>query len=126
MRHPKNLYYHPEHTWLRVKGNKAWVGITDFAQKELGEIVYLELPQVGTEIKQGESFTKIESVKAVSDVYGPASGEIVEINEELLDYPDIINQDPYEQGWMLVIKLADPDEIGNLLDAQAYVVSLQK
>jgi glycine cleavage system H protein len=118
--YPDDLKYHPEHTWARIEGDTATVGITYYAQDQLGEIVFLELPEVGTEVKAGEPFGEIESVKSVSDVYSPVNGEIVETNPEVVEAPEIINEDCYGKGWMIKVKLADPSGVEDLLDAAAY------
>ncbi|MEJ5185570.1 MAG: glycine cleavage system protein GcvH [Candidatus Geothermincolales bacterium] len=118
--YPDDLKYHPEHTWARIEGDTATVGITYYAQDQLGEIVFLELPEVGTEVKAGEPFAEIESVKSVSDVYSPVNGEIVETNSEVVEAPEIINEDCYGKGWMIKVKLSDPSGVDELLDAEAY------
>ncbi len=117
---PEELKYTKDHEWARIEGETAVVGITDYAQSELGDIVYVELPEVGTPVKQGESFGTIEAVKAVSDLFAPLSGEVIEVNTELENSPEVINQDPYGKGWMIKIKISDPKEIENLLDKAAY------
>jgi glycine cleavage system H protein len=120
MEFPEELQYTEEHEWLLVEGDIVTVGITDFAQDALGDVVFVELPQVGTILEAGKPFGVVESVKAVSDIYAPVSGEVVEINEDLPDAPEVINTSPYEDGWMIKIKVADPAEIKDLLDAEAY------
>jgi len=117
---PADLLYTKEHEWAEIDGDVATIGITDYAQGELGDIVFVELPQVGDSVHQGDSFGTIEAVKAVSDLYAPLSGEVVEVNEELADAPEVINQSPYEDGWMLKIKLSDPSEKGGMLSADDY------
>ncbi|RMG65973.1 MAG: glycine cleavage system protein GcvH [Calditrichaeota bacterium] len=117
---PEELYYTKDHEWARVEGDTATVGITDYAQSELGDIVYVELPEVGTTVKQGESFGTIEAVKAVSDLYAPLSGEVTEVNTNLEDSPELVNQDPYGAGWMIKIKISNPDEVNNLLSKADY------
>ena len=117
---PPDLKYTKEHEWARVEGDRARVGITHFAQEQLGDVVFVELPKVGTRVTALKTFGVVESVKAVSDLYAPLSGEIVEVNAELPKKPELVNQDPYGQGWMLVIKLSTPAEVGQLLDAAAY------
>ena len=117
---PPDLKYTKEHEWARIEGDRARVGITHFAQEQLGDVVFVELPKVGTRVSALKTFGVVESVKAVSDLYAPLSGEIVEINAELPKKPELVNQDPYGQGWMLVIKLSTPAEVGQLLDAAAY------
>ena len=121
MQFPENLKYTKEHEWVKVEDNSIGVvGITDFAQSELGDIVYVELPQIGKKVKQLEPFGTIEAVKAVSDLFSPLSGEVIEVNEKLKDSPDLINKDPYGEGWIIKIKIADINELNNLLSAQDY------
>ncbi|MFQ5794767.1 MAG: glycine cleavage system protein GcvH [Candidatus Bipolaricaulia bacterium] len=120
MLYPKDLKYSDEHEWVRLEDGKVRVGITDYAQDQLGDVVYIEFPQVGTEVQQGKSFIVVESVKTVSDVYAPASGTVVEINEALEDAPELINESPYEQGWMAIIAPQDVSELDALMDADAY------
>jgi glycine cleavage system H protein len=117
---PKELRYSEDHEWIKVEGNKARIGITEFAQSELGDIVFMELPEVGDEIALGESFGSVESVKTVSELNAPISGKIVEINEELGDEPQFVNESPYEKGWMIVVELSDESQIDNLLSAEKY------
>ncbi len=118
--YPEDLKYHPEHAWAKIEGNMATLGITYYAQDQLGEIVFLELPSVGTEVKAGEPYAEIESVKSVSDVYSPVNGTIVETNQEVTEAPEIINEDCYGAGWMVKVELADPSGVDDLLDAAAY------
>ena len=120
MHHPDNLRYSKSHEWIRVEGDRATVGITDFAQHELGDVVYLDLPKVGQTFRAGAAFGTVESVKAVSDLYAPVSGEVVEVNEALPDAPEGINSSPYDTGWMIRLKLSDPSEVDSLMDAAAY------
>lgn len=117
---PANLKYTKEHEWVKVEGNIAIVGITYFAQDQLGDVVFVELPAVGRTLKAHEQFGVVESVKTVSDLYSPVSGKVVEINTELEGAPELVNQGPYEQGWMLKIELANPAELDQLLDAAGY------
>ncbi len=117
---PEDLRYTREHEWARMKGEKVVVGITDFAQDQLGDVVYVELPDVGDPVKKGESFGVVESTKAVSELFAPISGKVVEVNDPLSDAPETINEDPYEEGWMIVIEPSDPGELGSLMDAKAY------
>ena len=119
MAYPAEFKYTKDHEWMRLSGDRAKVGITDYAQKQLGDVVYVELPEIGTKLKQGQSFGTIESVKAVSELYSPASGEVVEVNAALKDKPEVVNSDPHG-SWMIVLKLADPTEVGSLLDAAQY------
>ena len=109
---PKNLKYHREHDWVRVDGDTAVFGLTTFAQESLGDIVYIELPEVGTDVTAGAPYAEVESVKAVSDVYAPLSGSIVEINEEVVDAPELINESPFDEGWLIKVKLSDPGRAG--------------
>jgi len=117
---PEELRFTEDHEWVLVEEDVVTVGITDFAQESLGDIVFVELPNVGTKVEAGKAFGVVESVKAVSDVYAPVSGQIVEINEELPDAPEVINTSPYEDGWMVKIKLEDSSELDELMDADAY------
>jgi len=123
--YPDDLLYHPEHDWARVQGDEATFGITWYAQDQLGEVVFFDPPQIGAQVKQNEPYTEVESVKAVSDVFAPLSGEIVAINDSLADKPELINDDPYGDGWLARVKLADPSEAGSLLDAAAYEATLE-
>ena len=118
--YPSDLKYTKDHEWVKIDGATAKVGITDYAQKALGDVVYLELPEVGRTLKKGEVFGTIESVKAVSEVYSPITGEVVEVNTELKDHPELVNQEPYGKGWILKIRIADPKERAGLMDAAAY------
>jgi glycine cleavage system H protein len=120
MAYPDDLRYSKEHEWVRVDGSRATIGITSFAADELGDIVFVELPEVGTAIKQFATFGVVESVKAVSDLYTPASGEVVEVNEALRDAPELLNSDPFGEGWIARLELADPSELDALMDAAAY------
>lgn len=117
---PDDLLYSKEDEWVRVEGDEAVLGITDYAQDELSDIVYVELPDEGQTFQEGDSFGVVESVKAASDLYMPISGEIVAVNEDLPDAPEIVNSDPYGQGWMIRIGIADPGELESLLDPAAY------
>ena len=118
--YPEDLKYHREHDWARVEGDEAVLGITWFAQDALGELVHFEPPQSGTTIARDEPYGEIESVKAVSDVIAPLSGEIIEVNQKVVDAPETVNEDPYGDGWLVRIRLADPTEAEGLLDVQAY------
>jgi glycine cleavage system H protein len=122
--YPDDLLYHPEHDWARIDGDVATFGITWFAQDSLGEIVFFDPPKVGAEIAAGEPYTEVESVKAVSDVVAPLSGEIIEVNEALGDNPEKINDDPYGEGWLVRVRLSDPSETKGLIDASAYEATL--
>ncbi|MCO5315438.1 MAG: glycine cleavage system protein GcvH [Solirubrobacterales bacterium] len=123
--YPEDLKYHPEHDWARIEGDEAVLGVTWYAQDALGEVVFFEGPNVGDELKQGEPYAEVESVKSVSDVIAPLSGEVVAVNETLADAPESINADPYGSGWLVRIRLADPAEAGSLMDAGAYADGLE-
>jgi glycine cleavage system H protein len=118
--YPEDLRYHPEHDWARVAGEEATFGITWYAQDALGEVVFFDPPQVGTPVTKDDTYAEVESVKAVSDVYAPLSGEIVAVNEALSESPETINDDPYGEGWLVRVKLADSAEVNELLDVGAY------
>jgi glycine cleavage system H protein len=122
--YPDDLLYHPEHDWVRLDGDNATFGITWFAQDALGEVVFFDPPEVGTKVTKDEPYAEVESVKAVSDVIAPLSGEIVEVNTALADKPEAINDDPYGDGWLVRVRLADEGERDSLLDASAYTGSL--
>jgi glycine cleavage system H protein len=122
--YPEELLYHPEHDWVRLDGDTATFGITWFAQDALGEVVFFELPEVGSTVAKDEPYAEVESVKAVSDVIAPMSGEIVEVNAALSDSPETINEDPYGEGWLVRVKLSEPSERDALLDAAAYTGTL--
>lgn len=122
--YPDDLLYHAEHDWARIDGDIATFGVTWFAQDALGEVVFFDPPTVGSSTTAGESYAEVESVKAVSDVVAPLSGEIVEVNEALGDKPEAINDDPYGDGWMVKVRLSDPSETESLLDAAAYTSQL--
>ncbi len=117
---PSNLKYTKDHEWIRIEDGTGVVGITDYAQGELGDVVFVELPAVGTKIQQGKQFGTIEAVKTVSDIYAPISGEIIELNAALKDSPEIVNKEPYTGGWMVKIKIENKSELNNLLDAAKY------
>jgi glycine cleavage system H protein len=120
MANPDDLSYSKEHEWVRVDGSRATIGITSFAANELGDIVFVELPEPGASLSQFGTFGVVESVKAVSDLYAPVSGEVVEVNEALRDAPELLNSDPFGEGWIAKVELADPAELDNLMDAAAY------
>ncbi|MFI4984771.1 MAG: glycine cleavage system protein GcvH [Solirubrobacterales bacterium] len=122
--YPEDLLYHPEHDWARVEGEQATLGITWFAQDALGEVVFFDLPAVGTSVSKDAPYAEVESVKAVSDVVAPLSGEIVEVNDSLAEDPQLINEDPYGEGWLVKVRLADPSERDALMDARSYAASL--
>ncbi|MDQ0857512.1 glycine cleavage system protein GcvH [Bacillus sp. V2I10] len=121
MNTPKELRYSEEHEWVKVEGEKVRIGITDFAQSELGDIVFVELPEVGDEIKADEPFGSVESVKTVSELYAPISGKVVEINEDLDDSPEFVNESPYEKAWMIVIEPSNVSDVDSLMTAEQYV-----
>jgi glycine cleavage system H protein len=123
---PDELSYSKDDEWARPKGARVVVGITDYAQKQLGDIVYVELPVVGTTLHQGDVFGVVESVKAVSDLYAPVSGEVVEINSDLASRPEIVNEDCYGDGWLIALALDDPAEVDDLLDAAAYARHIEE
>ena len=118
--YPDDLRYHPEHDWARIEGDTATFGVTWYAQDALGEVVFYEPPEVGKEVRKDEAYAEVESVKAVSDVYAPLSGEVTEVNTSLAENPENINQDPYGDGWMVKVKLSDPSDAEALMDAAAY------
>ncbi len=118
--YPQDLKYDREHEWVRLDGDVATIGISDFAQDQLGEVVYVDLPTAGDAVNAGESFGEVESVKSVSELFSPVSGEILEVNDALGDAPETVNEDPYGDGWMIKVKLADTSEVAGLMDAAAY------
>jgi len=118
--YPEDLSYHPEHDWARIDGDVATFGVTWYAQDALGEVVFYDPPEVGATVTKDQTYAEVESVKAVSDVFAPLSGEIVEVNGALADSPEKVNQDPYGEGWMVKVRLSDPGEVGTLLDVGAY------
>jgi glycine cleavage system H protein len=120
MNTPKDLRYSAEHEWVKVEGEKVRIGITDFAQSELGDIVFVELPEVGDEITLDQPFGSVESVKTVSELYAPVSGKVVEINEELNDSPEFVNESPYEKAWMITVELSDGSEVEKLMTSEKY------
>jgi glycine cleavage system H protein len=124
--YPPELLYHPEHDWARVEGEVATFGITWHAQDALGEIVFVETPAVGTQLSANEAYTEVESVKAVSDVFAPLTGEVIETNAQLAAKPELINEDPYGEGWLVKVRIADASEAGGLLNRDAYVATLDE
>ncbi|MFM1653734.1 glycine cleavage system protein GcvH [Brevibacillus sp. B_LB10_24] len=126
MEFPKELRYSEEHEWVRVEGNKVYIGITSFAQSELGDIVFVELPEVGATIKQDEPFGSVESVKTVSELYAPVSGKVLEVNAALESEPELVNSSPYEKAWMIVVELSDPSELDKLMDADKYAAMVKE
>jgi glycine cleavage system H protein len=119
--YPEELKYHKEHTWARAEGNKAKIGISHYAQEALGDIVYVDIPEVDSTVDANSEFSEIESTKATSSVISPVSGTIVEVNEELSETPEVINEDPYGKGWIAVVEMSDESELGELMDASDYV-----
>jgi glycine cleavage system H protein len=117
---PKNLKYHREHDWVRIDGDTAVFGITDYAQQTLGDIVFIELPEVGADVTAGTPYAEVESVKAVSDVFAPLSGSVIEINEDVVDAPETVNESPYADGWLVKIKMSDPAEADDLMSFEEY------
>lgn len=122
--YPEDLLYHPEHDWARIDGEEAVFGITWYAQDSMGEVVFFDPPKVGTQVSKDSPYTEVESVKAVSDVISPLSGEVIAVNDELSDAPERINEDPYGEGWLVRVRLTDPSEQEALLDAAAYQATL--
>ena len=118
--YPEDLKYHAEHDWARIEGDQATFGITWYAQDALGEVVFFDPPEVGTQVVKDQSYAEVESVKAVSDVFAPLSGEVVEVNAGLADSPEKINEDPYGDGWLVKVRLSEPSELDSLLDVAAY------
>ncbi len=123
--YPDDLLYHSEHDWARVEGEEATFGITWYAQDALGEVVFFDAPKIGSQVKKDEAYTEVESVKAVSDVFAPLSGEVVGVNEGLADNPETINEDPYGEGWLVRVKLSDPSETESLMDSATYEAGLE-
>ena len=123
--YPEELKYHPEHDWARIEGEQATFGVTWYAQDALGEVVFFDPPEVGAQVSANQAYAEVESVKAVSDVFAPLSGEVVEVNEELSGSPEKVNDEPYGDGWMVKVKLSDPSEVDSLLDVGAYRDLLQ-
>ena len=123
--YPEDLKYHAEHDWARIEGDQATFGITWYAQDALGEVVFFDPPEVGKSVSKDEAYAEVESVKAVSDVFAPLSGEIVEVNDALTDSPENVNRDPYGEGWMVKVRLSDPAEVDQLMDVNAYKELLQ-
>jgi len=117
---PEELHYSKDHEWIRVDGDRGRIGITDYAQNQLGDVVFLELPEVGRTLTPGEQFGTVESVKAVSELFSPVAGEVVEVNSELTSKPELINEDPHGEAWMMVVRITDPASVEALMDAEAY------
>lgn len=123
---PKELRYSEEHEWVKVEGEKVRIGITDFAQSELGDIVFVELPEVGDEVSAGDPFGSVESVKTVSELYAPVSGKVVEVNEDLNDSPEFVNESPYEKAWMIVVEVSDSGDVDKLMSAEQYEAMIKE
>jgi glycine cleavage system H protein len=123
--YPDDLKYHAEHDWARIDGDSATFGITWYAQDALGEVVFFDPPEVGAQVSKDQAYTEVESVKAVSDVIAPMSGEVTEVNDALSDKPETINEDPYGEGWLVKVKLSDPSEADSLMDATDYQATLE-
>ena len=118
--YPENFYYSQDHEWLKVEGEEAVLGITDFAQKQLGDIIYVDLPAVGKTVEAHQTLATVESVKSVSDVYSPVAGEVIEVNQQLIQTPELINRDPHGQGWILKLRLKNKSELNSLMKAADY------
>jgi glycine cleavage system H protein len=118
--YPEELRYSKDHEWIRVDGDRGRIGVTDYAQNQLGDVVFLELPEVGQTLAPGDQFGTVESVKAVSELYSPVAGEVVEVNSELTSKPELINEDPQGEAWMIVVRVTDPASLDALMDAKAY------
>jgi glycine cleavage system H protein len=123
--YPEDLLYHPEHDWVRIEGDQATFGITWYAQDSLGEVVFFDPPEVGTSVSGGQSYAEVESVKAVSDVIAPLSGEVTAVNEAVSETPELINEEPYDAGWLVKVRLTEPSEREGLLDAATYKAQLE-
>jgi glycine cleavage system H protein len=126
LRFPEELLYSPTHEWVRVEGNRAIIGITDYAQSELGDVTYLELPKVGDTVEAGQPFCIIESVKADEELFAPVSGTVAAVNQNAVDHPEIVNEDPYGEGWLIVVEMSDPDELKSLMTAEQYRQMLER
>ena len=126
MDYPQGLKYSREHEWVKVEGNIALIGITDHAQSELGDVVYVELPEVGSELEANSTFGVVESVKAVSDLFAPVTGTVTEVNQQLNDEPELVNSDPFEEGWMLRIEMSDTSEVDALLELEDYKAYIEE
>lgn len=122
--YPQDLRYTREHEWVRPEGDRGAIGITYYAQEQLGDVVFVELPKLGSQVEQGKPFGVVESVKTASDLYAPVGGEIVEVNEKLVDRPELVNQDPYGEGWMIVVRMSDPAQLNSLLTSAQYEATL--
>lgn len=125
MKFPSDIKYHPEHTWVKIEGDVATIGITDHAQDQLGEILFVDLPEVEETTAQGDTFGSVESAKVASDLYAPISGEIIEVNEKLDDDPELVNKSPYERGWMIKVKASNVGELNSLLSSSDYEKTLE-
>jgi len=125
MNHPEDLRYSSDHEWVRVDGNRITLGITDYAQDALGDVVFIDVPAPGIAVEAGATFSEVESTKSVSDIFSPVTGTVVEVNADLADAPERLNDDPYGEGWICVIELADPAELDGLMDAAAYTALIE-
>lgn len=123
---PKDLLYTKEHEWVRINGKRATVGITDFAQEELGDVVFVDLPEVGAKVEAGEAFGSVESVKAASDLFTPVGGSVLEMNHALIDAPELVNDSPYEEGWMILVEVEDDSLVDELMTAEEYEAFLEE
>jgi glycine cleavage system H protein len=123
---PENLYYTKEHIWVKIENDVATIGITDYGQKQLGDVVFVDLPEVGREVESGEVIASVESIKAVSEVYSPVTGKIISVNEDLANDPSVINSDPYGDGWIADIQMSDPSEVEDLMTAEDYKAYLEE
>jgi glycine cleavage system H protein len=126
LRFPEELLYSPTHEWVRVEGNRAVIGITDYAQSELGDITYLELPKVGDPVEAGQPFGIVESVKADEELFAPVSGTVVAVNQNAIDHPEIVNEDPYGEGWLIAVTMSNPEELKGLMTAEQYRQMLER
>ncbi|MBM4330994.1 MAG: glycine cleavage system protein GcvH [Deltaproteobacteria bacterium] len=126
MEYPKDLYYTQDHTWVRVSGSRGTIGATDFAQQEMGEILFVELPDEGFQVEQGDVFGTLESSKTIAELFSPVGGEVVSVNKDLEEEPSLVNDDPYGKGWLAVLEIDDPEELENLLSSAEYEEFLEK
>lgn len=126
LKFPDELLYSPTHEWARVEGNRVVIGITDYAQNELGDLTYIELPKPGETVEAGQPFGVIESVKADEELFAPVSGTVIAINQDIIDHPEIINDDPYGKGWLIIVEMKDPNELKGLMTAQQYREMLER
>ncbi len=120
LKFPEELFYSSTHEWVRVEGNRAVIGVTDYAQSELGDVTYLELPEIGDTVEAGQPFGVIESVKADEELFAPVSGTVVDVNQNAIDHPEVVNDDPYGEGWLIVVEMSNPNELKTLMNAEQY------